>query len=153
MALVECRECGKEMSDHAKICPNCGIENNIIFCPECNKQLSSKAIMCPSCGYGFKEDIKDYSGSKSKQRNFGLAVAGFVCSGIGCLLINPLGLLSILGIIFCSIAVSTNPKEEKETLKAVWNYKNKARGFGICGLWCGIIGLIWYVVNFIITFS
>ena len=24
MALIKCNECGKEMSDHAKICPNCG---------------------------------------------------------------------------------------------------------------------------------
>ena len=24
MALIKCNECGKEMSDHAKQCPNCG---------------------------------------------------------------------------------------------------------------------------------
>jgi len=26
MALVECKECGKEVSDKAKVCPHCGIE-------------------------------------------------------------------------------------------------------------------------------
>lgn len=24
MALIKCNECGKEMSDHTKQCPNCG---------------------------------------------------------------------------------------------------------------------------------
>ena len=27
MALVPCRECGKEVSDEAKACPNCGLED------------------------------------------------------------------------------------------------------------------------------
>lgn len=26
MAMVKCRECGKEVSDEAKTCPNCGVE-------------------------------------------------------------------------------------------------------------------------------
>lgn len=143
MALIKCSECGKEMSDHAKICPNCGIENNIMFCPECGKQLSSKAVMCPSCGYGFEENVK----GKSKKNNMGIAIAGFVCSIVGCLLINPLGILSILGIIFSSIALDTNKKENGEALKAIWNYKNKARGFGLGGLYSGIAGLVLYVVR------
>lgn len=28
MALIKCQECGKEISDSAKICPNCGYRNN-----------------------------------------------------------------------------------------------------------------------------
>lgn len=27
MALVPCKECGKEISDQAKVCPNCGISD------------------------------------------------------------------------------------------------------------------------------
>ena len=27
MALVPCKECGKEVSDKAKSCPNCGLED------------------------------------------------------------------------------------------------------------------------------
>lgn len=27
--LIKCKECGKELSDKADICPNCGIKNNI----------------------------------------------------------------------------------------------------------------------------
>ena len=51
MALIKCSECGKEMSDHAKQCPHCGCDNNIMFCPECDKQLSNEANFCPNCGH------------------------------------------------------------------------------------------------------
>ena len=30
MALIKCPECGREISDQAKACPNCGIPNKII---------------------------------------------------------------------------------------------------------------------------
>lgn len=56
MALIKCKECGKEMSDHAKQCPHCGCDNNIMFCPECDKQLSSKASLCPNCGCPIKKN-------------------------------------------------------------------------------------------------
>lgn len=146
VALIKCRECGKEMSDRAKLCPNCGIENNFMFCPECDKQLSRKANMCPGCGYSFERNIE------RKSNNLGLAIAGFVCSAVSLLLINPFGILSILGIIFGGIAVSTNKKENGEAWKAVWSYKNKARGFGLGGLCGGICSLVLYVLNLIFTF-
>lgn len=28
MALIKCSECGKEISDKAKVCPNCGSKTN-----------------------------------------------------------------------------------------------------------------------------
>lgn len=30
MALIKCEECGHEISDHAKMCPNCGYVLNMI---------------------------------------------------------------------------------------------------------------------------
>ena len=32
MALIKCSECGKEISDKAKVCPNCGnpLEENVV---------------------------------------------------------------------------------------------------------------------------
>ena len=29
MALIKCEECGNEISENAKICPNCGAKNKI----------------------------------------------------------------------------------------------------------------------------
>ena len=37
MALVKCSECGKEMSDAIKKCPNCGYKNK--------KKLNKKKIV------------------------------------------------------------------------------------------------------------
>ena len=30
MALIKCKECGKEISDQAKICPNCGAKTEVL---------------------------------------------------------------------------------------------------------------------------
>jgi len=36
MALIKCPECGKEVSDTAKACPNCGAPiDTSIRCPKC----------------------------------------------------------------------------------------------------------------------
>lgn len=93
MAMIKCKECEKEMSDHAKICPHCGYENSIMFCPECDKQLSSKANMCPNCGYAFK-NINNGSDS-SKGENYNMALASLICSFFGITSIVSL----VLGII------------------------------------------------------
>jgi len=53
MALVKCKECEKEVSDKAGVCPGCGcpIETALIKCSECGKEISAKASACPGCGY------------------------------------------------------------------------------------------------------
>lgn len=51
MALVKCKECGKEISSNAKVCPNCGYKNNIKTCPECGKIVKTTDTVCPECGY------------------------------------------------------------------------------------------------------
>lgn len=36
MAMIKCPECGKEVSDKAKNCPNCGSPiDTKIYCPKC----------------------------------------------------------------------------------------------------------------------
>lgn len=65
MALINCPECGKEISDKAKSCPNCGYELPIleqgVYCPRC---LYSSAKIddddydtCPYCHIKFKDSI------------------------------------------------------------------------------------------------
>lgn len=48
MALINCPECNKEISDKAKSCPNCGfpIQEQIIK----SKSSSIKVNICPKCG-------------------------------------------------------------------------------------------------------
>ncbi len=58
MALISCSNCGKEVSDKAKICPNCGyqfIEEIItvetpIICEDCGTEISPDTDACPKCG-------------------------------------------------------------------------------------------------------
>lgn len=60
MALVNCPECNKEISDKASSCPNCGfplekeVNKNINYsgmniCPKCGKTYLHKET-CPDCG-------------------------------------------------------------------------------------------------------
>lgn len=58
MALISCSNCGKEISDKAKICPNCGYqaaeetftEEAPIICEECGTEIPQNAKTCPNCG-------------------------------------------------------------------------------------------------------
>lgn len=51
MALIKCKECGKEISSNAKVCPNCGYKNDTKTCPECGKIVKHTDAVCPDCGY------------------------------------------------------------------------------------------------------
>ncbi len=55
MALIKCSECGKEVSDKAKICPHCGFSLEKLFCSECGKEVSADSEICSSCGYPLKK--------------------------------------------------------------------------------------------------
>lgn len=55
MALIQCPECGKEISSKAKQCVYCGnpmvisaLPNTI--CPECGQEIESGESSCPNCG-------------------------------------------------------------------------------------------------------
>ena len=53
MALINCVECGKEISDRAITCPNCGCPNEKEekkLCIECGNELNPNDIECPNCG-------------------------------------------------------------------------------------------------------
>lgn len=51
----KCPECGKNLPEDAKFCPNCGIKlEKKNFCPECGKQVPPDAKFCPNCGKELK---------------------------------------------------------------------------------------------------
>lgn len=51
MALMNCAECGKQVSDLAACCPHCGapVEKKV-YCKDCGNQMSESASVCPNCG-------------------------------------------------------------------------------------------------------
>lgn len=60
MALINCTNCGKEVSDKAKFCPQCGQpvlpaapepqEPTPVLCEDCGAELPEGAVACPNCG-------------------------------------------------------------------------------------------------------
>lgn len=78
MALIKCKECGKEISSSAKTCPHCGIKVENLNCPECGKKLKGDETNCPDCGYPITkknnsninniitENLDKITGAKSK---------------------------------------------------------------------------------------
>ena len=50
MALITCPDCGKEFSDQAAACPNCGRPNKTKFCKFCGAGIDQDCVVCPKCG-------------------------------------------------------------------------------------------------------
>ena len=60
MALIKCSNCEKEISDKAKVCPQCGQpvvlatpapeEEKPILCEECGTEIPKGMDACPNCG-------------------------------------------------------------------------------------------------------
>lgn len=53
MAMITCPCCGKQVSDKAKKCVNCGailIPEEKKKCPECGRELDEGVTVCPTCG-------------------------------------------------------------------------------------------------------
>lgn len=64
MALIDCIECGKTISDKAMCCPNCGcpreyFSNNQLkqtVCDECGLVITGEPESCLNCGYPLQQN-------------------------------------------------------------------------------------------------
>ena len=51
MALIDCPECGGNVSDKAVACPHCGAPPTVLIdCFECGDKVGMDAMACPHCG-------------------------------------------------------------------------------------------------------
>lgn len=124
----------------------------LIICSECSKEYSDQVKSCPHCGAMTSQNKYIPNNTKrnyTQENNKGLAIAGFT---IGIITIFFLPILGILSIIFGAIAIGTNENNESWN-KAVWQYENKALGFGRCSLIFGIIDVIWMIFNYYILIN
>lgn len=59
MALINCPECGRQVSDSAVSCPNCGTpinkSNTQKFCKYCGEIIDRECVVCPKCGKQIEE--------------------------------------------------------------------------------------------------
>lgn len=84
----------------------------MIKCPECGKEISDKAASCPNCGYTKNEETieRKYDsekGSKEKKKNSSLSIWALVLSLFGCTL--P------IAFILALVDVCHNDKTKKHT--------------------------------------
>lgn len=104
MALIKCSECGHDMSNQAKMCPNCGYQNNTFNCPECNKPISVNSSSCPYCGYIFSDVQENLVTINSKGKNYALAIFSFIFSFIS----------SVISLTLAVIVCSSNKNEKND---------------------------------------
>lgn len=71
MAMVVCPECGKEISDKAKVCPGCGHvikavdePKHLLECEECGTEYEETLEMCPNCGCPRPKKVEEDSPQK-----------------------------------------------------------------------------------------
>lgn len=55
--MVQCKDCGAQMKEGAKFCPECGKKQGL-SCPACGADISNKAKFCPECGKNLVEKPK-----------------------------------------------------------------------------------------------
>lgn len=133
MALIKCNECGKEVSDKADSCPNCGNpiakKNHYKYCEYCGDKMPINAEKCPHC---YSDNIP----RKVKKTNV-CATLGFVF-GVVAMLINPLALIGVTAIILSCIG-SVQIKNNNE----------KGTGYAVAGFLLGFISIGYYVYQII----
>ncbi len=56
MSLINCSECGKQISDTAASCPNCGAPvKPKKHCKFCGELIDMDCVICPKCGRQIEE--------------------------------------------------------------------------------------------------
>ena len=93
MALVNCENCGAEISDKAKACPKCGeitkeAVDLTLLCPECGEKIEKGMKVCSNCGYILSR--------KSRNKKIGII--------IGIVIV----LIAIIGIIISMMSKNNN---------------------------------------------
>lgn len=63
MALINCPECGHQVSDKAATCPNCGVtlNQNVVVNVQASPQANN-GVKCPKCGGTNLQAVADVKG-------------------------------------------------------------------------------------------
>ena len=89
MSLINCPECGKEISDRASSCPNCGYpicvsEDNNTANTNQNQQLQEEYLVCPYCNSKeLHAEQKGFSGGKAIAGGLLLGGVGLLAGAVG----------------------------------------------------------------------
>lgn len=119
MALIKCPNCGKEVSDKASKCIQCGhefVHQEKRFCSECGTVIPDDVTQCPNCGCPIedisKQDITSGSINQTVGKKKNLAVI--------ILPIVAVVLIAVVGVIFYNIKI-VQPKKIEAQNKATYD--------------------------------
>lgn len=137
MALINCPNCGNEISDKADKCPNCGYvlkEPKKVVCSECGTEIEEGTLVCPKCGNPIKNEEEFQKVELSKVAIPKIKINKKIIVGICA------AIVLVIGIIF---GISSN--SEKKFIK---NYKTAVltmlSGAAKAESVCGDIHDVWY---------
>lgn len=131
MSLIKCVECGHDMSDHAKMCPNCGYQNNTIICPECGTIIYNDNESCSNCGYTLNTVQNNNVTLINRGKNHTLAVIALILSFF----------LPIISLTLAVIVSSSNHNE-----------KNDANTLAVVSAIISLLRIIGIIIYIILTF-
>ena len=106
-----------------------------MICKKFGREASLGAVFCDFCGNRFDDPLQSYvQPAAYKQKSNIMAIIGFV---LGCvsLLINFWGIVGIVALVFSIIGITQ-----------INNNGEKGKGFAICGIILGVVGVIWGVI-------
>jgi len=129
MSLINCPECGQQVSSNSEQCIHCGYKFKV--CPECKTPLAKDAKQCNNCGYLFS-DIKTDEAESIKATNDGLvgewrknalADQGFiyVLKYVNWISIIAMVLVVIIAVIILLVWKADDPLEKIANMEDVKN--------------------------------
>lgn len=133
MALINCPECGKEISEQAASCPHCGTpikKGDKKFCQHCGESIDKDCVVCPKCG----KQVKEISGNSDKSiiiNNSSNAVANASVNGIGNMISPKSRLVSLLLCLFVGFLGVHRFYVGKIGTGLIWLFTLGFLGFGV----------------------
>ena len=109
-----------------------------MVCKKCGMEATPDAAFCNYCGCKLDHPQQSTAQqAESKQKSNIMAIVGFI---LGCvsLLINFWGIVGIVALIFSIVGIVQ-----------INNSGEKGKGFAICGIILGVLGVIWGMVALI----
>ena len=132
MALIECKSCGKQISDKAKICPNCGevlIADSIpnpLKCPECGCEIPTDSDSCPNCGCPIEKSEETVSPQKVEVTRVSFHVDKKKVLKI---IIIAIAAIAVIAAIFYGVSANKEKKAQEAAAKALSSYSDN---FDLC---------------------
>lgn len=151
MALIECKACGKQVSDRAKVCPNCGevlipeAPVELQKCEDCGNDLPVGATVCPNCGCPVSEVEAESTPQKVEVTKVSMSVDKEKAKKLAGIVI---GVVVIVALIVVSIFVSKSNQAKKAAAEYADNFdlcvSSMFIGASSAESACGLIHDVWY---------